>query len=467
MEAMFTMHFKRSTLFCLIVIGALVVSVAAQQPSRKDIRRSNQLVEQGNRAFNQKNYKTAIDRYAEAIVLVPRNPAAHYWKGYAHYYLKEYPVALSELNLAEAQGHPAVDVSKVRWYLNYELKNFDAALADVNRGLQADPNDQMLLRASGDLNFEKQNYREALDSYQKAVLGSPNDGNLYYSIARVQLALGDVKGQEAAASAAVTKPNQFIGDAYYLLADALHKQRKYVPAIDAYNRALASKPDTIQIYRSLGDIYRGQSRFEEAIDVTRRALRIWPQDGNLYTDISWYYSLAGKHQEAVETAQSAVKLLPNQYMGYTNLCRAYNDLGQFQFAVTACNNALRLNPNDGETHFYLGRAYRELGRTADATRSFDKAVTGLIKFTQDNPDYSDGFYLLGNAYFNDSQFDKALAAYKRSLELSPNFTRARYNSAISHLRLNNKVGAMEQYNALVSLDSDLASRLKAEIDKMP
>lgn len=464
---MITNNLKKSAILTLMIAALFSISVSAQQPSRKDIRKANELVTQGNRAFNSKNYRNAIEKYAEAIVLVPRNGTARFWKGYAHYYLKEYSTALSELNAAAEQGHPAVDVAKVRWFLYYEEKNFDAALADVNLGLQAQPNDQMLLRAAGDLNFEKGNYREALNSYQKAVLGAPNDGALYYSIARVQLALGDTAAQEAAASMAVSKPSPFLGDSYYLLADALQKLRKYEQAIDAYNKALPSKPDAVQIYRALGDIYRAQNQFGDAIEITRRALRIWPQDGNLYTDISWYYSLDGKHKEAVDSAQAAVKLLPNQYMGYTNLCRAYNDTDQPLFAVTACNNALRLNPNDGETHFYLGRALREQGKTADATKAFDKAVAGLIKFTQDNPDYSDGFYLLGNAYFNDNQLEKALDAYKRCLELSPRFGRARYNTGVIQIRRNQKNLALEQYNSLLTVDRDLAGRLKAEIDKMP
>lgn len=449
-----------------MLLLAMGSAVLAQAPSKKDIKKSNDLVQQGNKAFNSRNYKSAIEKYAQALVLVPRNAAAHFWKGNAHYRLKDYSAALTELNLAEEQGHPAVDVSKVRWFVNFELKNFDAALADVDRGLQADPNDQAMLRASGDLNFEKKNYQVALASYQKAVAGSPNDGNLYYAMALSNQALGDADAQFNAASVAVTKPTQYISESYYLLADAAHKKKNYDVAIDAYNRVLSAKPETLGVYRALGDVYRAENRFTDAIEIIKRGLRLWPNDGNLYTDISWYYSLAEQHQNAVDAAQAAVKLLPNVHLGYTNLCRAYNDLKQTQFAINACNGALKINPNDGETYFYLGRAYREQGKTAEATRAFDRAVVGLLKFTAENSDYSDGFYLLGNAYFADDQPEKALAAYKKCLDLSPRFTRARYNTGIIQIRLNNKSAAMEQYNALLGLDQSLATRLKIEIDKM-
>ena len=459
-------NFVRNSFLAVLAMSLLTISTFGQEPSKKDIRKSNQLVTDGNKAFNQRNYKGAIEKYAQAIVLVPGNGAAHFWKGVAHQRLNENAAAMTELNLAERQGHPAVEVSKVRWLLHFEDKNFEAALKDAKLGLQATPNDQMMLRAVGDIEFERKNYDDSLAAYRQALLGAPNDGTLYYAIARVQQARGDLVAQEENAKMSLARPNQFLAQSNILLADALHRQRKYDAAIAAYQKVLAANPDNIQTYRSMGDIYRAQSKFPLAIDITRQAIRKWPQDGNLYTDISWYYSLNGNHKEAVETAQAAVKLLPEQYMGYTNLCRAHNDMEQYQSAVTACNNALRLNPDDGETYFYLARAYKQSNRTADANRAIDRAVPGLIKFTQDNPDYSDGFYLLGNAYSENGNFEKALEAYRKCLQLSPGFSRAWYNSGAIYVHLNKKSEAMAQYQALLPLDADLASKLKAVIDKM-
>jgi tetratricopeptide (TPR) repeat protein len=466
MIEMFTKSPIRSLALALIAISMLGFAVEAQNPSKKDIKKSDDLVKQGVRAFSQRNYRNAVEKFAEAVVLVPRNAGAHFNKGRAHLMLKENDLALNEFKMAEEYGHSPVEVSKYRWAIYFDKNETDSALADVGRALQAEPRNQALLRAAGDLYYRKQNYNEALVSYQTAAADAPNDGNLFYGIALVQQALGNHQGQEQAATTALSKPNQYQTELQLLLADALHKQRKYDEALIAYNKVLAAKPDAIQVYRLMGEIYRAQSKFPEAIDIVRKALSRWPLDGELFTDISWYYSLNGNVKEAIATAESATQQLPNQAMGFTNLCRAYNDDGQFPRAIRACERALQLRPDDGETHFYLGRALREVGRAADAARSFDKAVSGLIKFTQENPDYSDGFYLLGNAYFSDKQYGKALEAYRRSLELSPNFPRARYNAGLSFIRINDKNGAMDQYNSLVNLDKDLAGRLKAEIDKL-
>jgi len=93
-------------------------------------------------------------------------------------------------------------------------------------------------------------------------------------------------------------------------------------------------------------------------------------------------------------------------------------------------------------------------------------VTGLLDYTTKNPAYSDGWYLLGNAYFADRQFEKAIAAYLKCLSLSPKFTRAMANLGICYTRVKNKAAATEQYNKLLQADPTLAARVKAELDRM-
>ena len=124
----------------LAILMALILSGSAEaQPGKKEQREAKRLVEAADKAFKARNYETALDGYSKAIALVPTQPYAHFWKGYAHYYLKQNDLALNELNTALSQGYKAEDVYKVRWYLNYEAKNYDAALADISGALKSDP----------------------------------------------------------------------------------------------------------------------------------------------------------------------------------------------------------------------------------------------------------------------------------------------------------------------------------------
>ncbi len=452
-------------LTCLAVVVILSVPLSAQ--SKKDREQAKNLVEQADKAFRQKNYREAVNSYGQAVSLVPNSPFVHYRKGHAHFNLKENDLAIGEFTVALNQGFkPPLEIYRVRSFIYHEQKNYDAALADISKGLALAPNDLDLLKNLGEINLDRKAYPAALDALQKAAKVAPNDADVQYNMARVHFALGDAKAQGAAAESALAKGTRFPGDAHYLLGDARHKQGNWPGAIDAYQKAINSKPDTYQAYINLAEVYRNENRFNDSIAILKQGQKTFQNDGNFYTLLSLYYGLADRPDDAVQAAKAGITLLPDRYAGYTALCRAQNVLGKFNESVTACNRALNFEPDDGETNYYLGNAYVGLGKSVEATGRYTRAVKGLVEFTAKNPNSSDGWYLLGNASFADKQYDQAVDAYLKSLALSPKFLRARVNLGIVYTRKKNKTAALEQYNLVLPADATLAARLRAEIDKM-
>ena len=444
----------------------IAVPLAVGAQSKKDRERAKNLLAQADRAFAQKDFKLAADTYGQVILIVPNNPQVHFRKGFAHFNLKEYDPAVAEMTMALSQGFRPVEVYKVRAFIYYEQKNYDAAIDDIRKGLALAPRDPAFLKSLGEVYLAKSDFPAAVDALKNASQILPDDADVHYNLARAYFATGDVQAQAAAAEKALTMGTRFPGEAYYLLGDAYKKQRNMTPAIDAYQKSINSKPDLYQAYRDLSDIFRTENRFADAIKVSKAGVVKFPTDINLWTDLSWYYSLADRPNDAVQAAKAAIQYAPTQYLAYTNMCRAFNETKTYDQAIAACNTALKLQPGDGETYFYLGRAYNLTGKTVEATRFYGLAVKGLVDFTSKNPDYSDGWYLLGNAYFADNQRDKAVDAYLKCLSIAPKFAKARYNLGIIYTRKKNKAGATEQYDALLPIDAKLAGLLRTEIDQM-
>lgn len=488
---------------CLSVLLIFAAPLAAQ--SKKDKERAKKLQDQADKAFQQRNFRDAILGYEQSLAIVATNSYSHYWKGSAHYYRKQESDKLiakltidrsketdssrqraideqigqlklaneqdlvqagNEYTLALNQGFKPIEVYKIRYFVYFEQKNYDAALADIQAALKIAPNELAYLKARGEVNYQRKAYPEALEAFKQVIKVAPNDADTYYNMALIYFANGDVSAQKTSADTALAKGTRYPGEAFYLLGDACQKTKDATGAINAYRKAINSKPDIFQAYRNLGEVFRSENRFLDAIAVLKQALLVFPNDGNIYTDLSWYYSLADRPDDAVQAAKAGITLLPNQYTAYTNLCRAYNDLKNYEQAIAACTSALRLAPGDGETSYYLGNALVGQGRSADATRRYSDAVSGLVLYTRNNPDSSDSWYLLGNAYFADKQYDKAIESYLKCLSLSPKFLRARVNLGFSYTRKKNKAAATEQYNILLAADPALAARLKTAIDGM-
>lgn len=442
-----------------------VTSVQAQQPPRKVVEQMKKLANEGDRFFRQRNYRMAVERYQRAVNLLPNFsfPALYYNKGFSHYNLQQYDLALESLNKAFDQGYNPSEIYKVRWYLNYAVKDYDNALKDAEEAAKLEPNNANLFMAMGDIYREKNLDKQAVDAYEKAAVLVPTNGDLYYHIAYTYAKLGNAEQTGVTALKAIQNNTRYLGESWLLVGNSFYVDRKFNEAADAYEKAISAKPELTDAYESLSQIYQNLNRLNDAIVITKKGIDQSPQNGNLYINLAWLLSLADRHIEAIGAGKKAIEYAPNQYMGYTNLCRAYMDAKEYETALQICNSALKLKPDDGETYYYIGKTYSFQNKNDLAAIAYKKAVTGLIAFTKERPDYSDGYYLLGNSYLALSQVPSAIVAYKKSLDLNPNFPKVIFNLGYSYVLNNDKKSAREQYNLLLKLDTDLAAKLLQQI----
>ena len=449
------------TAFLMLTFISFAPNEAFAQP-----KKAKKLVTDGDKLFQRKDYQGAVNKYAEAIVLAPNYPDAYFWKGTAHYYLNQYDQAIQDLTTALSQGYKRpLEIYKLRGYMNLQQKNYDAALGDVTEAAKLDPSNIIYPMGLGEIYLARRDWENALVSYRKASQLAPQNGDISYFMAFCYAQTGNTQGQGTAAADAIKKGTRYVGEAYYLYGDAQMKARNSLEAMQAFERAMNANPKIYETYNTLSEIYRTQGRFQDAINTMLKGLENFPTDGSLYINLTWYYSLADKNREAVEAGLKAVEYAPDNATAYTNLCRAYNETKQYGSAIETCNKALEIAPNDGETNYYLGRANSFLNREAVAKRYYEKAVAGLLQFTRDNPDYSDGYYLLGNAYFSVGNREKAIEAYLRCLDLSPRFSKARYNLGYIYYLKGDKIAARQQVDELQKYDIITATKLKQAMEQ--
>lgn len=481
---------KKSLLriFTTLLLASVMFSLSAEiYAQKRPTKKAKKLAAAAGKFYNQANYAEAIVKYAEALSISPYFPEAHFFKGNSHYKQGQFDLAINELNLALEQGTDPVKVYTVRMESFAAKGDFHSALSDAQKVVGFAPDDAYYNAFLGRMYLGIGDNANGLESLRKAVQLGTRDPNVHYFLAVGYNLSRDYVNQGVSADLALKGGTQFSGNSWYLLADSLQRERKYNEAAQAYKNAINSYTNKIdtdrtmqdteenlyQSYANLADVYRNLNRFDEAIKTAKEGLSLRTSDANLHISLTWYYSLAGQRDAAIIAGKKAIQLAPNQYMAYTNLCRAYNDQGEFlqskeafrmakdafNLAVDTCKKALTFEANDGETNYYLGRAYFFLDDEKLSKSFYQKSVNGLINFTKNNPDYSDGFYLLGNAYFATEKYDEAINAYERCLQITPRFARVRYNLGYVYNKKGNKNAAREQYGLLQQLDKDLAKRL--------
>lgn len=461
--------------FAFLIFG-LPLDSSAQ--SKKDKKAAEKLVRDGDVLYRKQQYSDSIQKYAEALALVPRFPYAHLSKAFAHLRLDQKDLALTDLSAALEQGHPPLEIYRVRWEVYFDKGDAGKALLDVKAAQKLDPKDPVFHVAEGRIFNKNEKYLEALETLDRAINLGSTDGNVYYYKATSFRKTGDHVQQASSAKKALDSGASCPGECWFLIGDHLQRERKYEEAITAYGTSIASSDGVRDAFYNLAETHRLRNEFGKAVKIARAGVQKFPDDAELKVALIRYYSLDGNNGFAIQVGEEAIGLLPKNSMAYTNLCRAFSYQGQYFFdrkadarasksfdqAIQHCERALVLKPDDGESQYYLGRTYQLKGNKAKSAEFYKKSIRGLEEFTDRNPDDADGFYILGNAYFSTGQYAKAVKAYEKCLLISPRFGEVIFNLGYSHHLLQNKPKALEQVKKLETIDPKRAETLKKVIE---
>ena len=90
-------------------------------------------------------------------------------------------------------------------------------------------------------------------------------------------------------------------------------------SIEAYNKAIAMKPDYAEAYINLGATLKDQGKLEKAIEAYRKALAIKPDVAEVYNNIGVTLKDQGKFEEAIEAYKKAFDIKPDYTEAWHNI----------------------------------------------------------------------------------------------------------------------------------------------------
>ena len=182
-------------------------------------------------------------------------------------------------------------------------------------------------------------YEEALNTCHN-ILGIHDSAEVYYNMGYIKGLKGDLEGALACFRRAVTinshhaKAYRQMGmichqmgneeEAHRHLATAaeIHMDRKQNnEAEEIFNTVLALRPDTTNVYNSLGIIYRRQGRMEEALEAYQKAIKVHPTDEYIFFNAARVHLDLGNQAESREYLCKALEINPDFTMA-SELLRA-------------------------------------------------------------------------------------------------------------------------------------------------
>lgn len=281
---------------------------------------------------------------------------------------------------------------------DYALSNTREAMSAWQKSVQLDPLFTEGLFGLGLLAFEDNRYADAIALYEDVAKLTPGD-------ARVPLSLADAflhNGQEK--HAALTLEQHIVTEqssvqAWESLGKAHLQSRKYAKAVVAFQRALQFAPGSKDALFGLAQAHRALGNREEAEKFNAQ-----------------FQTLAKQAQQ--ETKQTAVAFEDAKYaarvasVACIDSARAAKEAGDFEEAERLLLMASKLEPITYNLLTELQRLVQVQGRQQDAIDIGEHIV-------ELSPKDVDQWLNLGTLYSEVQMVDRAVAAFKRAIEIAP------------------------------------------------
>lgn len=198
------------------------------------------------------------------------------------------------------------------------------------------------------------------------------------------------------------------------LGEAYLKQRDYTSALKEFLKAEALYPDDPYLQNDLGLTYKAKKKFDLAAKHFKKALEIKPDYGPAKNNLGTVYLDKKQWDTAIsyfkEVAGNLLYATP--HLPLSNLGWAYYNKKEYTLAEKFYLDALEIEPKFIKALRGLGLTYIAIGRDSEAVATFERAV-------KNNPQIAQLYCDLAEAYTLSRDYEKALNAYNKVIELAP------------------------------------------------
>lgn len=221
---------------------------------------------------------------------------------------------------------------------------------------------------------------------------------------------GQIRGQQAPAHSSKTRQEflQWVAQGSHALQAGDNRT-----AEEAFSRALALDPKSVELLNNLAISVARQGRDDEAISLYQQALKLRENDPITQRNLGVAYFRAHRYQEALPLLRSFAAATPT----FQSLDLAGLDLfalNRFSAAAGYLERASRLQPDDLPTLDILGKAYWRTKNYKGVTQVFDRIMAI-------DPNSPEAHFMLGMAYDIEYEEQKAFDEFQAALAADPNF----------------------------------------------
>ena len=323
----------------------------------------------------------ALDQQASEMVrLQPASPEGYGLRALSNVNRKRF-------SAAEVDVRKAIEVSPQSSFgyvqmgnLKFAEKDFDAADKAYRAALDRNPNSKDALRGLISTYVAQKRVDQAISAANAQIARSPGNSGFYDLLGT---ALFYKKKDLSGAATAFLKAAELDSnnsDAQLKLAQVQAAKGSTDEAIATCRRGLANNPNEPSFYILLGNLYQARKDWNSAAEAYQKALAIKPENPLASNDLASVMLQSGGNLDvALSLAQTARRGMPKSPGVADTLGWIYYQKGAYHSAVDSLLEALRLSqqnssPDNPQLHYHLGMAYAKSGQATPARQHLQQAL---------------------------------------------------------------------------------------------
>ena len=151
---------------------------------------------------------------------------------------------------------------------------------------------------------------------------------------------------------------------------ALERAGSLTEALEAYRAGAAADPKYVEAYERLGALYFANGRFEDAAGAYEKAVSAAPRVTRDRIALGDCRARLGRHDLAIRIYREVLKLEPKAVEVLYRLARSVHEAEGAKPALPLYERAAKDDPTNAMPHYYLGYMYKDRGLKARAVAEF-------------------------------------------------------------------------------------------------
>ena len=232
----------------------------------------------------------------------------------------------------------------------------------------------------------------------------------------------------------------------------------FLASLIFFNPANAQRKNAAAFYKA-GMEFKKASNFNEALNSFAKAVLADKKFDSAYVEMGNIFSAGGNMDMGIYNYTKALEINADYTDALIGMGKIYRDAKKnYDSAIIYYNAAEKLDKTNKETYYALAWIY-------NSKKEHEKAIPYAIKSLEIDNTYKPAYGELGFAYRSSKKYEECIEQFKKNLAVSVVDVALLY-SGYSYTELNNKEGAMQQYEALKKINEKMAGALLKKIEAM-